>query len=1222
MVTAPADPPRRIPRLARYAIVALVVVAGLLLALWLGVPPLARHVLTTRVAAALARPVTVADIAFNPLTLEARVDGLSIGAREAGAPPLLQLDRAVLDVSPASIWHRAPVLNRVLIERPRLAVARAADGTYSVQDLVDAALADTGGPPARFSLNNIEVHGGEIDFDDRPVGRKHEVRDLNVGIPFLSSLPYQTDVEVVPHVAARVNGSAFGLAGTTTPFAREREASLDIDLDAVPLTQYLAYLPVKLRARIPSATMSTHARVVFSEGDPASRSLWLAGEVTLDRFVLQRPDGADVATLGRTVAHVARLDIFNRTLVLDSLRIERPVIDVRRGTGGSLELAGPWIEPAARAPAARGRADAAPWRVDVEKATVVAGTLRVDDASVKPAYRATFGDLAVDATDLSTAEGKRAHVRIAMTSDLGAIAKADVDMIPTTLEATGHVDVDKLSLKRLYSYYGDALNLDVQSGTLSLAADFAYVPDPKSTKLTVTAGKGSLDDLKLALAGERAPLWRMPRVEATGLAIDVAARRVEIASLASRGGMASLARDADGRINFARLVKTTATTGSVKDVAADRGMAAPAGDATWALTVRHAAFDRYAIDFNDAVPQPAVAMKLTGVEFTGDDLTNARGKPGRLRVTAQTGGGGRIAIDGPVSTNPFGAHVKVTASGIALAPLQPYLDPYVDVTIGAGTLAIDGRIDVGATTAGVNAATDRTHFAGDVTIANFASLDKPLREDLARWGRLTLAGVDVATAPAKASIGAVTLEDFFARVIVYDDATLNLVRLLQPSRAAPGDAVPAGVVAPAAPTAATAPASPATPTIATSTAAPVADDAAARGLPVSIGKVALARGNVRYSDYYIRPNYSADLADVAGTVSAMSATQAGTVDLSAKVARTAPVTVKGTLNPFARPLTLDLTGTARDVDLPPLTPYSVKYAGYGITKGTLSFDVHYKIDNRKLVADNKLKLDQLTFGEHVDSPTATKLPVLLAVALLKDVNGVIDIDLPISGSLDDPQFSVGGLIVQVIVNLLTKAVTAPFALLGAAFGGGEELSYVAFDAGSHALTPAAADKVDKLGKALASRPTLRLDIAGRSDAATDREALRRDVVAREIRAQKVKALIDAGTPPPDAGAVVVAPDERERFLAAAYKAAPIKERPRNFFGMLKDVPPAEMEAMLYEHAVVGDDALRDLAAARAQSVKAALVAKGIAGERLFVVADTKAQGAKGAPPARADLSLK
>ena len=166
---------------------------------------------------------------------------------------------------------------------------------------------------------------------------------------------------------------------------------------------------------------------------------------------------------------------------------------------------------------------------------------------------------------------------------------------------------------------------------------------------------------------------------------------------------------------------------------------------------------------------------------------------------------------------------------------------------------------------------------------------------------------------------------------------------------------------------------------------------------------------------------------------------------------------------------LDLAGKARDIELPPLTPYSVKYAGYGIEKGKLAFDVHYRVENRKLAAENRLVLDQLTFGERVESPTATKLPVLLAVALLKDRHGVIDIQLPISGSLDDPQFSVGGLIVRVIVNLITKAVTAPFALLASAFGGGEELSTLSFAPGSASIA-ADAKKTHRYARQGTRRP--------------------------------------------------------------------------------------------------------------------------------------------------------
>ena len=167
--------------------------------------------------------------------------------------------------------------------------------------------------------------------------------------------------------------------------------------------------------------------------------------------------------------------------------------------------------------------------------------------------------------------------------------------------------------------------------------------------------------------------------------------------------------------------------------------------------------------------------------------------------------------------------------------------------------------------------------------------------------------------------------------------------------------------------------------------------------------------------------------------------------------------IKGKLNPLSKELFLDIVADAREIELSPMTPYSAKYVGYGIEKGKLSFNVKYKLDNRKLTAENKIILNQLTFGEKIESPTATKLPVLLAVALLKDRNGVIDVDLPISGSLDDPQFSVGGLVLRIVINLITKAVTAPFSLIASAFGGGgsgEELSYIEFANGRASLDAA------------------------------------------------------------------------------------------------------------------------------------------------------------------------
>ena len=368
----------------------------------------------------------------------------------------------------------------------------------------------------------------------------------------------------------------------------------------------------------------------------------------------------------------------------------------------------------------------------------------------------------------------------------------------------------------------------------------------------------------------------------------------------------------------------------------------------------------------------------------------------------------------------------------------------------------------------------------------------------------------------------------------------------------------------------------------------------------------LSDGEVQFSDFFVKPNYSAHLTEVAGNVSALSATQAGDVDLAAHVEGTAPVEIRGTVNPFARDLTLDLTAKANDIDLPPLTPYSTKYAGYGIQKGKLSLEVHYRIDNRKLAATNKLVLDQLTFGERVESPTATKLPVLLAVALLKDRNGVIHLDLPIEGTLDDPKFSVWGVIVQIIVNLVTKAATAPFALLGALCGRRRRaaLAYVEFAPGHADVSAVAETKLRSLAKALADRPGLKLDAAGRAAPDIDRDGLRRAALDHAMRAQKQKTLAAQGESAPSQDALTIDAAEYPEYLAAVYREANLKDKPRNVLGLAKDIPPAEMEALLLASYGADDEALRTLANQRAQSVKEWFVVDqgGVAPERVFVVA--------------------
>ena len=242
-----------------------------------------------------------------------------------------------------------------------------------------------------------------------------------------------------------------------------------------------------------------------------------------------------------------------------------------------------------------------------------------------------------------------------------------------------------------------------------------------------------------------------------------------------------------------------------------------------------------------------------------------------------------------------------------------------------------------------------------------------------------------------------------------------------------------------------------------------------------------------------------------GRVSGLSAEQdtAADVELRAKLNDYAPLEITGKINPLRDDLFVDIKARITDLDLSPATPYAGKYAGYAIEKGKLSVNVKYSIVNRKLDSQNNIFIDQFSFGDRVESPEATKLPVRLAVALLKDRKGEINLDIPVTGSLDDPKFSVWRIILKIIMNLIAKAATSPFALLGAAFGGGEELSYVEFDYGSSTISDAAMKKLDTVAKALHDRPSLKMDMEGHVDAEKDREGLKQFFFNRKIKAQKL-----------------------------------------------------------------------------------------------------------------------
>ncbi|MES1153850.1 MAG: DUF748 domain-containing protein, partial [Rhodanobacter sp.] len=331
---------------------------------------------------------------------------------------------------------------------------------------------------------------------------------------------------------------------------------------------------------------------------------------------------------------------------------------------------------------------------------------------------------------------------------------------------------------------------------------------------------------------------------------------------------------------------------------------------------------------------------------------------------------------------------------------------------------------------------------------------------------------------------------------------------------------------------------------------------------IHIGEVTLANGQLNYTDNFIKPNYTANLTSLTGRIGAFGTTAGeppAELVAQAKLDDASPVDISGSINPLLPVAFLDIRGKATDVELTRLSAYSGKYTGYPITKGRLTADVHYLLDQGKLNADNHIFITQLTFGERMDSPGVSHLPVKLAVALLKDTEGNIDVNVPVSGSLDDPQFSLGSMIMRAFGNLIAKAATAPFRLLASAFGGNhEDLGYVEFAPGSAVLDGPAKDRLGQIVQMLSRKSALTLDISGRVDPSLDEAGLRKvtvdDLIRREKLAKESGDKIAADASAATLAEVTVTPDEHERYLRRAYRHADF-EKPRNVLGLSKSLEP-------------------------------------------------------------------
>lgn len=1225
---------------------------------WAIVPPVLKSQAQQRLGEALGRSVTLGDVSFSPWSLELTLRDIAIGGApgDPKALPLLKVARLYVNADISSALRLAPVVEAFELDAPELRLARTAPGRYDIDDLIarfqPSSPEPTPSEPLNFALYNLKISDASVLFDDRPVQQQHRLEALQLGLPFLANLPSKIDVKVEPRLAFRFNGTPFDTGAQATPFAQTRQATLQLKMGELDLLPYIGYLPDSLPVRLRSGSVAADLVLDFAMPVDAQPSAALRGSVGVNQLAVDDAAGAPLLAWKRLAVALRDVRPLSRELSFGAIELDAPTLHVSRDAAGRVDLAALGGQPSAAAatPAAAASSPPAsavaaqPWKVQVDTLQVQGLGVLWADASITPPAALALQGIDLKAGPLAYPFAADATMPISLqatlagsTADGPAQGSLAVEGRVSDRQAQLDLTLSALALEALAPYVSQSLNAQV-SGRLAASTQVNWAAGD-TPKLSLARGEITIDELQVAdgvvapakgKAISKPPAIALKQFAVQGAEVDVLAQRVTLASVKLTQPALSISRDREGAWNVQRWSKTTAAAAPPAPKPASAPVSPAVKEVGWSVDLRDFALDGGSLRVDDAyvdglpdaepvrIDVRAIQLGLQALALNGARTT----APAKVQFSARLLGpreidqaaskasdkstavalgavtSGVLDWRGQLGLQPLMVKGALKLDRFPLQAFEPYVRGQLPVRLLRAETGVKANVAVKELPTGLDIG-----VTGDVLLADVLVHSRPAAgakpglgntDELLSWQSFKLSGVTLAMAPGRGPVIDITeaaLADFYSRLVITEEGRFNLQ----------------DVSATGAPAANGAAGDAASPAAAGASAAVATTDAAAAPLQLSIGATKLSNGRVDFTDRFVRPNYSAELTELNGSLGAFrsGSREMATLELHGRAAGTALLDISGQLNPMAQPLALNIRAKATDLELAPLSPYAGKYAGYAIERGKLSMDVSYAISpDGRLEAKNQVILNQLTFGERIDSPTATKLPVLLAVALLKDRHGVIDINLPISGSLNDPQFSVAGIIFKVIFNLIEKALTAPFSLL---FGGGEEdLSEVAFGVGVPYFTESGVAALDKVAKALADRPALKMTVTGVSDPATERESYVQAVLDARLVQERKKEAARAGAAAAAASAPAAAPvfaaGEREELLKAVYKDTDIPDKPRNLVGLAKSIPPAEMEALLKSTIEVTPDAMRQLALQRGLAVRDALVARGLPSERLFVAA--------------------
>lgn len=853
-------------------------------------------------------------------------------------------------------------------------------------------------------------------------------------------------------------------------------------------------------------------------------------------------------------ATISPASIFKRLLILEDVTLESPSFSIIRTAPDRYSFSD-IIErlQAQKKPASQGT-----MLFSINNITVTNGSVHFSDAVPTGGFKTSLNDIDLDLKHFTTAADTAAEYKLSLLvdNDVPLTSGGSFSLSPLAVRAS--IELTSLNLEKGWPYLDQFLTAPLK-GILNLAGEFSYCKD---TGLVAENGRATVLNLSTRYGNNEG--LDVSSLAVSGVSFKQNENSLEIGEAKITKGNVSVSRETDGKFSVLSLLAAPRNS-PIK-------ILLPTGAKSLSYRLKRIQGDRLNLRFSDKSRPGKPTFSLRDTSFLLANLNGPHFTPAQLRFSSTYGAKGRLKGSGDLTPYPFRYMGDIVIDHLPIKDFSEYFPENLNFSILDGNLYAEMKLDIA-----IKEGTPRGSFKGKSGVRAFHCVDKTAAEDLLKWESLQLDGFQGGLEPFRLDVREIALNGVYSRIIIRKDGTLNLQNLLQK-------------------TALTSP-----PALA------LHQDVSTKKRHVNIGAVTIQDGTLSFSDNRLAHQFATTIYNLGGRVSGLSseAFRFADVDLRGNLESQSPLQITGRINPLRNDLFVDLKVSFHDIELSPVSPYSGSYLGYTVEKGKLFLDLKYHIENNLLTSDNKIFIDQFTFGSKVESGKATSLPAQLILALLKDRKGEIHLDVPVSGLTDDPKFSIWKLVFQAFKNMMVKVVTSPLSFLSSAFGSGEDFSAVPFDYGTSVISIRDQPKLDALSKALLDRPALKVELKGYVDREKDIESYRRELLNRKLKNEKLLSLGREGTlkPGDTADTIQLLPEEYATYLAAVYKKEKFP-KPRNVLGLIKTLHPGEMNKLIIANTIIGEPELKVLARERVDAVASYLVNEGnVPDERIFQVDD-------------------